>query len=94
MRNDLDLAIADLGDLDDIAEVADAAVDLDLVLQKLLEGGDVEDLVGGGLRGVDDELFPHQHNARSLHRPFPSPLRLNLRAEVRLGEKGENVPSE
>lgn len=56
MRNDLDLSIADLGDLNGLAEVANAAVDLDLVLEELLEGGDVEDLVAGGLRGVDDEL--------------------------------------
>lgn len=54
--NDLDLAVALLGDLDGLAEVADAAVDLDLLVQELLEGRDVEDLVAGGLRGVDDEL--------------------------------------
>ena len=57
MGGDLDLAVADLLDGDGIAEVADAAVDLDLVLQELLEGGRVEDLVAGGLRGVDDELL-------------------------------------
>ncbi len=56
MRNDLDLPVALLGDLHDVAEVADAAVDLDLVVQELLEGGDVEDLVACGLRGIDDEL--------------------------------------
>lgn len=56
MGNDLDLAITDLGDLDGLAQVADAAVDLDLLVQELLEGGDIEDLVAGGLRGVDDEL--------------------------------------
>ncbi len=56
MGNDLDLAVALLGDLDGLAEVADAAVDLDLLVQELLEGRDVEDLVAGGLRGVDDEL--------------------------------------
>lgn len=56
MRNNLDLSIADLGDLHNIAEVTDAAVDLDLVLEELLEGGDVEDLVACGLRSVDDEL--------------------------------------
>jgi hypothetical protein len=52
----LDLAISNLGDLNDLAEVSDTAINLDLVLEKLLEGGDVEDLVAGGLRGVDDEL--------------------------------------
>lgn len=56
MGNDLDLAIADLGDLDGLAQVADAALDLDLLVQELLESGDIEDLVAGGLRGVDDEL--------------------------------------
>ena len=54
--NDLNLSIADLGNLDDITKVSDTAVDLDLVLEELLEGGDVEDLVAGRLRSVDDEL--------------------------------------
>lgn len=56
MGNDLDLAITDLGDLDSLAQVADTALDLDLLVQELLESGDIEDLVAGGLRGVDDEL--------------------------------------
>ena len=56
MGSDLDLAITDLLDLDNIAEVANAAVNLDLVLEELLEGADVEDLVAGGLRSVNDEL--------------------------------------
>jgi hypothetical protein len=54
--NDLDLAIASLGDLDGLAEVADAALNLDLLVKELLEGRDVEDLVACGLRSVDDEL--------------------------------------
>lgn len=60
MRDDLDLAVPLLADLHGIAQVVHAVVDLDLVVQELLEGGDVEDLVGRGLRGVDDELkfFP------------------------------------
>ena len=57
VRNDLNLSIADLRDLDDITEVANTAVDLNLVLEELLEGGDVEDLIASGLRSVDDELF-------------------------------------
>ena len=57
VRNHLDLSIADLGDLNDITEVSNTAVDLNLVLEKLLEGGDVENLVAGWLRSVDDELF-------------------------------------
>lgn len=56
MGDDLDLAVTDLGDLDGLAQVADAALDLDLLVQELLESGDIEDLVAGGLRGVDDEL--------------------------------------
>lgn len=56
MGNDLDLAVTLLGDGDGLAEVAGAALDLDLLVQELLEGGDIEDLVGGGLRSVDNEL--------------------------------------
>jgi len=55
--NDLDLAVTLLGDLDGVAKVADAALDLDPLVQELLEGGDVEDLVARGLRGIDDELI-------------------------------------
>jgi hypothetical protein len=58
VRSDLNFSIADILDLYGIAKVSDTAVDLDLVLKELLEGGDVEDLVACGLRSVDDELFP------------------------------------
>ena len=54
--DDLDLAIASLGDDDVVAEVADAALDLDAVVEELLEGGDIEDLVARGLRSVDGVL--------------------------------------
>ncbi len=57
MGDDLDLALALLGDLDGLAEVADAALNLDLLVQELLKGRDIEDLVARGLRGVDDELL-------------------------------------
>ena len=57
MGNDLDLAVALLGDLDGLAEVTGAALDLDAVVEELLEGLDVEDLVVHGLRAVDDELL-------------------------------------
>jgi len=57
VRNDLDLSVTNLGDLNGLTEVANTAVNLDLVLEELLEGGDVEDLVAGGLRSVDDELI-------------------------------------
>lgn len=58
MRNNLDLAIALLGDLDRLAKVAGAALNLDAVVKELLESLDVEDLVVDGLRAVDDELTP------------------------------------
>lgn len=56
MRHDADLSIALLAYLYGVAEVASAAVDLDAVVEELFERGDVEYLVVGGLRGVDDEL--------------------------------------
>lgn len=55
--NNLNLAVAGLRDGNGLAQVADAAVNLDAVGKVLLEGGDVENLVAGGLRGVDDELL-------------------------------------
>lgn len=57
VRNDLDLAIALLADLDGITKVTGAALNLDAVVQELLESLDVEDLVVDGLRAVDDELL-------------------------------------
>ena len=57
MGNDLDLSIALLRDLDGVAEVAGAALNLDAVVKELLESLDVEDLVVDGLRAVDDELL-------------------------------------
>jgi len=57
VRNNLDLSITLLRDLDGITKVTNTAVDLNLVLEELLEGGDVENLVAGGLRSVDDELL-------------------------------------
>lgn len=58
MSNDLDLAISLLADLDVVAEVSSAALNLDTVVEELLEGLDVEDLVVDGLGAVDDELVP------------------------------------
>jgi hypothetical protein len=57
VRNDLDLAITLLADLNGITKVTSAALDLDAVVQELLESLDVEDLVVDGLRAVDDELL-------------------------------------
>lgn len=54
--DDLDLAIALLGDDDVLAQVVGATLDLDAVLEELLESRDVKDLVVGGLRSIDDEL--------------------------------------
>jgi len=54
--NDLDLATRLLLDDDGVTQVVGATLDLDALLEELLEGGDVEDLVVGGLRSVDDEL--------------------------------------
>jgi hypothetical protein len=56
VRNDLNLALSLLRDLYSIAKVSDAAINLYLVLEELLESGDIEDLVAGGLRSVDDKL--------------------------------------
>jgi len=64
--NDLDLAVTGLGDLDGLAKVANAALNLDLLIEELLEGGDVEDLVAGGLRSVDDELLARGTSVRIL----------------------------
>jgi hypothetical protein len=55
--DNLNLSIANLADLNDITEVSDSSVDLDLILEELLEGGDIEDLIAGWLRSVDDELY-------------------------------------
>ena len=73
--NDLDLAVTLLRDLDGLAEVADAALNLDLLVEELLEGGDVEDLVRGGLRSVDDEL-------QSKNRQRPTPATQNHRQNL------------
>jgi hypothetical protein len=56
VSNDLDLALAGLGNHDVVTEVADTALDLDAVVEELLEGGDIENLVGGRLGSVDNEL--------------------------------------
>lgn len=56
VSNNLDLAVTGVGDGDLVTEVADTALDLNAVVQELLEGRDVEDLVARGLRSVDDVL--------------------------------------
>lgn len=57
MGNNLDLAITGLGDDNVLTEVTDTALDLDAVVEELLEGSDIEDLVASGLRSVDNELL-------------------------------------
>jgi hypothetical protein len=75
VRNNLDLSIANLGDLDSISEVSDTAINLDLVLKELLEGGDVEDLVACRLRSIDDELW---FESAQLYLDFPILLHLDI----------------
>jgi len=64
VSNDLDLALASLADLDGVAEVSSAALDLDTVVEELLKGGGVEDLVVDGLGAVDDVLLKSAMLAR------------------------------
>lgn len=56
MGNNFDTAVAEVGDVDVVAEVAGQAVDLDALLQEGGESRGVEDAVAGGLGCVDDEL--------------------------------------
>jgi len=53
---DLDLAITFLADDNGLAQVSSTAVDLDAIVEELLEGREIEDLVVDGGRAVDDEL--------------------------------------
>ena len=56
MSDDFDLPISFLADENCVAEIACAVVYFDLVVEELLEGGDVEDLFTDRLGGIDDEL--------------------------------------
>lgn len=56
VSDNLDLALTNLGDDNIVTEVADTALDLDAVVEELLEGRDIENLVACGLRSVDDVL--------------------------------------
>lgn len=60
MGNNLDLSLTLLLDNNIVAQVVGAALDLYGVLEELLEGGDVEDLVASRLLSVDDKLHPHR----------------------------------
>ena len=57
VRDNLDLAVTLLRDLDGVAEVTGTAVNLYAVVKELLKGSDIEDLVIRRLGGVDDELL-------------------------------------
>jgi hypothetical protein len=52
----LDLAITNLRDVDGVAQVTDAAIDLDLVMEELFESGQIKDLVADRLGAVDGVL--------------------------------------
>ena len=56
MRNNLNLSVPDLAYGDCIPQVSNTIIHLDLIMQELLERRDIEDFVGSGLGGVDDEL--------------------------------------
>lgn len=55
--DNFDLSITNLLDLNNVTEVSYTAIDLDFILEELLECGNVEDLVGSGLRSIDNELI-------------------------------------
>jgi hypothetical protein len=87
VRGDLDLAVASLLDDNVVAEVVGAALNLDALLEELFEGGDVEDLVVGGLRSVDDVLFSACQCRRPPTNVSTCPLRMGV------GGSGIDVPS-
>jgi hypothetical protein len=60
VRDDLELSIANLLDVDVVAEVVGPAFDLDAVVQELLECRQVEDLVADRLAAVDRVLLQHR----------------------------------
>jgi hypothetical protein len=56
MCHNLNLAIADLRDVDGVAEVSDTALNFDLIVQELFKGGEVENLIADRLGAVDGVL--------------------------------------
>ena len=62
MRDNFNLPVTDLLDVDVIAQVAGAALHLDTVMQELFERAEIEDLVGDRLRAVDGVLFPQDQS--------------------------------
>jgi hypothetical protein len=53
MRHHLDLPVPDLLDIDLVAEITGASLNLDAVVEEFLEGRQVENLVAYRLRAVD-----------------------------------------
>ena len=56
MRDDLDPSIAEIRDIDSVAEIARAAIDFDALLEESSECRGIEDAVLGRLICVDDVL--------------------------------------
>ena len=54
--DDIDLSLTSLADGDSVAQVSNTAFDLDLVVEELFEGGQIEDFVADWLRTVDGIL--------------------------------------
>jgi hypothetical protein len=75
VRSDFNLPIAEVLDQHNITKISDTVVNLDLVLEELLECGNIEDLVASRLRSIDDELSSRQY--KTLH-PL-SPLKLHVK---------------
>jgi len=56
MSDDLNLAITNGGDLNIVTEVTSSTFNFDTIVEELLVGGNVEDLVVNGLRSIDGVL--------------------------------------
>jgi hypothetical protein len=56
VRNNLNLSVALLADLDCVTEVASAAIDLYTIMKELLESREIENFVVDRLGGIDHEL--------------------------------------
>jgi hypothetical protein len=59
VRYNLDLAIANLRDGDRVTEISNTVFNLDLVVEKFLECGQIENLVADGLGAIDGVLHVH-----------------------------------
>ena len=59
VRYDFNLSIANLRDGDRVPEISNTVFDLDLVVEKLLECGQIENLVADWLGTIDGVLHVH-----------------------------------